>query len=60
MKLLWAMGYELANVHLGSCGSPSRLRTDLRRRKSNWMRRAVETMVEATLDDWKDWRKHIS
>jgi hypothetical protein len=56
-KLVRAMGYELANVHLGTRPAVARIRSDLRRRESNWLHRAAETMSEATLKDWKEWRK---
>jgi uncharacterized protein (DUF2252 family) len=52
-KLLWTMGYELANVHLGTHGASARIRADLRRYKPKWLRQAAETMTEATLADWK-------
>jgi uncharacterized protein (DUF2252 family) len=56
-KLLWAMGRELANVHLGTRGAGQRILLDLEKRKAKWLRRATETMMEATLRDWKTWRK---
>jgi hypothetical protein len=57
-KLLWKMGYELANVHLGTRRASARIRTDLHRRKPKWLRQSVEKMAEATLADWKEWKKH--
>jgi uncharacterized protein (DUF2252 family) len=56
-KLLSTMGYELANVHLGTRGASARIRTDLRRHKPKWLRRSAETMAEATLADWKEWKR---
>ena len=56
-KLLWTMGYELANVHLGTRGASARIRADLRRHKPKWLRQSAETMAEATLADWKQWKK---
>ena len=56
-KLLWTMGYELANVHLGTRGASARIRTDLRRHKPKWLRQSAETMAEATLADWKEWKR---
>ncbi len=55
-KLLLAMGRELANAHLGSIGAVAAVRRDLRRRKSKWLRQAVEAMAKATRADWRDWR----
>jgi hypothetical protein len=56
-KLLRAMGRELANVHSGASGDVSPIQRDLERRKRKWLSRAAETMVTATMKDWKEWRK---
>jgi hypothetical protein len=56
-KLLRAMGRELANVHLGSHRAMAAVRRDLPQRKPKWLAHAAEVMVEATLKDWKEWRK---
>jgi len=56
-KMLRAMGRELANVHLGTPRTVSAVRGDLTQRKSSWLRQAAEVMAEATLKDWKEWRK---
>ena len=56
-KLLWTMGYELANVHLGTPGASARIQADLRRREPKWLRQATEEMAEATLADWKEWKR---
>lgn len=56
-KLLRTMGCELANVHLGTRSASARISADLRRRKPKWLRQSAETMVEATLADWKAWRR---
>jgi len=56
-KLLWGMGRELANVHVGTRGAGPRILRDLDRRKAKWLRRAAEIMTAATLRDWKAWKK---
>jgi len=56
-KLLWTMGYELANVHLGTRGAKARIQADLRRRKPKWLRESAERMAAATLADWKEWKR---
>jgi hypothetical protein len=56
-RLLWGMGRELANIHLGTRGTARRILRDLGRRKAKWLRRAAEVMTAATLRDWKAWRK---
>jgi hypothetical protein len=57
VKLLFAMGWETANVHLGS-GKATALGRDLAKRPSGWLHRAAEEMFEATERDWEDWRKY--
>jgi len=56
-KLLRTMGYELANVHLGTRGASARIQADLHRRKPRWLRQSAEAMAEATLADWKEWKR---
>ena len=58
-KLMRAMGWELGNVHLGSQRAVSRVLRDLGRRKTKWLGRATEIMAEATVKDWKEWRKTV-
>jgi hypothetical protein len=57
VKLLFAMGFETANVHLGTVKA-SVLGRDLAKRASGWLHRAAEEMFESTERDWEDWRKH--
>jgi hypothetical protein len=59
VKLLFAMGWETANVHLGSVKA-SVLSRDLAKRESGWLHKAAEEMFESTSHDWQDWRKHRS
>jgi len=56
-KLLWGMGRELANIHVGQRPAVARILKDLRHRKSKWLRQSAEIMTTATLGDWKVWRK---
>ena len=57
VKLLFAMGWETANVHLGSVKASVLIR-DLAKRESGWLHRAAEEMFESTARDWQEWRKH--
>jgi hypothetical protein len=57
LKLLTAMGRELANVHLGTRRAAAGVRRDLEKRKPKWLRKAAQLMVKATLTDWEAWRK---
>ncbi|MEP6717405.1 MAG: DUF2252 family protein [Terriglobia bacterium] len=54
-RLLHAMGWETANVHLGS-GRNKAVLKDLSARPDNWLHQAAERMVKATTADWKEWR----
>jgi len=54
-KLLHAMGWEIANVHLGSRETRAILR-DLSRREVHWLHNAASAMVKATTADWDEWR----
>jgi hypothetical protein len=56
-KLLFAMGFETANVHLGSVKA-GLLSKDLAKRPSGWLHHVAEEMFEATTHDWQDWKKH--
>jgi uncharacterized protein (DUF2252 family) len=55
-RLLYSMGWETANVHIGNGDNLAVLRRDLKRRPSRWLHEASKAMVKATMDDWKDWK----
>jgi len=59
-KLLHAMGYETANVHMGTQRAARAILRDLERRPRHWLHIAAGNMVQATFDDWKEWRTHES
>jgi hypothetical protein len=56
-KLLRAMGWETANLHLGTPRAP--IRKDVARRRGRWLERAATDMVDAVIQDWKDWRQSV-
>jgi hypothetical protein len=56
-RLLEAMGQETANLHLGSKKAMPEVRRDLKRRRPNWLHLAAGRMVEATTEDWEEWKK---
>jgi len=56
-KLLYYMGWETANIHLGSRKAMLAVRRDLARRKPRWLHKAAKSMLKVTLDDWKVWRR---
>jgi hypothetical protein len=55
-KLLRAMGFETANVHLGTKRMAAA--KDLAGRKGRWLERATADMVAATISEQREWRKH--
>jgi hypothetical protein len=55
LKLLNAMGWETANVHLGSPAAVGNLLKDLRKRPAKWLLKASTAMARATMADWKEW-----
>jgi len=56
LKLLFAMGWETANIHLGSRSSRD-VRRHAARLKGGWLISASKKMLDAVNADWKDWRK---
>lgn len=57
LKLLAAMGWETANIHLGTQTARRTILHDLDKKKGKWLTQATEGMLEAVNDDWKTWRK---
>ena len=55
-RLLHAMGWETANIHLGSRAAVGAVRRDLERQPKDWLRKAAEAMVTATRKDWEEWK----
>jgi hypothetical protein len=54
MHLLHAMGFETANIHLGSRKARVLLE-DLKLRPRMWLMTAARKMEKAVLADWKEW-----
>ncbi len=55
-KLLRAMGFETANVHLGTPRAAKAILHDLAKRPADWLHEAATAMVKATTADWREWR----
>ena len=58
-ELLHAMGFETANIHLGSL-KPKVLLADLKKRPRGWLAKAAGAMQRAVIADWEDWKKHAA
>lgn len=57
-KLLHAMGWETANVHLGS-REAAVFAKDLAARPANWLFKAASAMVRSIHADWSDWKDGV-
>jgi hypothetical protein len=57
LRLLSAMGWETANIHLGTAEARNDVRRHLNRLKPNWLFAAAKDMEKAVTRDWHDWRK---
>jgi hypothetical protein len=58
--MMRAMGWEIANIHLGTRSAVKDVLNDLKGRKPNWLKRSAEQMVDVTLKDWEMWRGGMS
>jgi hypothetical protein len=56
-RLLYAMGWETVNVHLGSRNAMKAVQRDISKRKTDWLRAAAKLMTKAVINDWMDWRR---
>lgn len=55
--LLWAMGRDLAAIHLGVRDRRDALKKDLQKRKARWFRTHVETATEFVDREFAEYRK---
>ncbi len=56
-RLLHAMGFETANVHLGTPKAAAAIRRDLKKRAAHWLHEHSAAMAKAVEKDWHDWRR---
>ncbi|MGH8907433.1 MAG: DUF2252 family protein [Egibacteraceae bacterium] len=57
LLLLRSMGHELAHIHRGSQWALKAVRKDLENRRSGWLVRTADRMLDATVQDFKKWKK---
>ena len=57
LRLLHAMGWETANIHLGTATARKPILRHLDNQKPKWLHQAAEPMLQATRDDWQVWKK---
>ncbi len=56
-KLLHAMAWETANVHLGTKGAVERIIEDLKKRPCRQLKQSVKAMIKSTVHDSREWRR---
>ena len=57
LRLLCAMGWETANIHLGTKGAQKKILAHVQRQKPKWLHGATEQMLNAVRQDWKVWER---
>jgi hypothetical protein len=57
LRLLHAMGWETANIHLGTKTARKPILSDMKKQKGNWLHQATQELLKLVRDDWKTWRK---
>jgi hypothetical protein len=57
LRLLYAMGWETANIHLGNPNSRKDVLRHLNHLKPSWLQRAEQAMVKAITADWRAWKR---
>jgi len=57
LRLLRAMGWETANIHLGTRTARKPILRHLQRQKGKWLHQATEEMLKAVREDWETWQK---
>ena len=57
-KLMQSMGFETANIHLGTKDQTTKIELDLKKRGKGWLQQAATNMAKATMKDWEKWRDH--
>jgi len=57
LRLLFAMGWETANIHLGNKREIREVSRHFAALKANWLVAAAKTMAEVVTRDWQAWRR---
>lgn len=59
-RVLWAMGAEAANVHLGTHDAGSRVLAHLESRPDHWLAESAKAAVAGIESDWEQWKAHYA
>ena len=57
LRLLHAMGWETANIHLGTSAARKPVLRHLQNQKGRWLHKATLEMAQSVRADWKEWKK---
>jgi hypothetical protein len=57
LRLLHAMGWETANIHLGTKSARKTILNHLKKLKGKWLKQASEAMTQSVRNDWKLWQQ---
>ncbi len=57
LRLLHAMGWETANIHMGTGSARKPILRHLEKQKGKWLHKAAGEMLKAVRADWQTWRK---
>jgi hypothetical protein len=57
MRLLHAMGWEVANIHLGTENARSKILSHLRKQTRDWLHQGTLQMLKSVPEDWRVWRR---
>jgi hypothetical protein len=56
-RILYSMGWETANIHVGDRKRITPIQRDLMQRSPEWLRKAAKAMARAVIRDWKEWKR---
>jgi hypothetical protein len=54
------MGWETANIHLGTPAVRKQVRQYLDRLKANWLSASAKSMATAVARDWRAWKREAA
>lgn len=57
LHLLRAMGWETANIHLGTRTARKAIVSHIQKQKKKWLHQATEAMLTSVREDWQVWKK---
>ena len=57
LRLLRAMGWETANIHLGTPSARKAILRHMDKQKGKWLHQATAAMLAAVRSDWDVWKK---